>query len=248
MNERGDKLRLLYPLVDVATTLDPRFVPPYRFGGYFVHDYVDPELGFRLLDKGIANNPGNWFLYQDKALLLWSSGDCAEAARVFDAAAGLPNAPSGAAALGPSVLAGCGDIDAAAATYARLEQEFADDPMLRDFVRRKRAGLDAQSEVEALNAGVETFRAASGAYPPALPVMLRSGALPRGARIRVDAHARPVDPLGVPYAYDPQTGRITPGENGAILPARLFQKRDEGSVARPGPAPPSAAGAPPAAR
>src|SRR5688572_11827697 len=112
MNERGDTLKLLYPLIDVATTLDPKFLPPYRFGGYFVHDYVDRELGLKLLDKGIANNPQHWFLYQDKAILLWSEGDCESAARLFEQSAKLPNAPPGAASLGPAVLAECGDIDA----------------------------------------------------------------------------------------------------------------------------------------
>ena len=56
---------LLYPLLDVATTLDPSFNIAYRFGATFLAEgYPNgpgrPDQAVALLDKGFANNPGKW--------------------------------------------------------------------------------------------------------------------------------------------------------------------------------------------
>ena len=61
---------LLEPLVDITTTLDPRFELAYRYGATFLAEpYPNgagrPEAAVALLEKGVRNNPENWRLHWD---------------------------------------------------------------------------------------------------------------------------------------------------------------------------------------
>ena len=126
LNERGPKLKLLYPLTDLTTTLDPRNIPAYRFGGIFAHDYVDPVQGYVLLEKAIHNNPNEWRLYQDLAFLYWTDGRCREASDTYLRATNLPGAPSWLGPLAGVVEFDCGNVATARDMYARM-YETADD-------------------------------------------------------------------------------------------------------------------------
>ena len=57
-----EEYALLYPLLDITTTLDPRFNVPYRFGAIFLAEPFPggrgvPDLAVTLLEKGIAARP-----------------------------------------------------------------------------------------------------------------------------------------------------------------------------------------------
>jgi tetratricopeptide (TPR) repeat protein len=63
-------LELLWPLLDIATTLDPHLIPAYRFGSTFLSDRPprgagQPEQAVQLLERGLKANPEEWRLYQD---------------------------------------------------------------------------------------------------------------------------------------------------------------------------------------
>lgn len=230
LNERSQRLKLLYPLIDVTTTLDPKFVPAYRFGAFFVNDYVDEALAVKLLDKGIANVPDAWRLRQDKAFLLWSSGDCDAAGDEYEAASRVAGAPAWLAPVGTSVRAECADDSTAVQLYEKMI-ESTDDEQVRENAQGKIAGIMARSDIAALSAGVARYREASGANPPSLARLLGSGALAQGTRLRLDATGTPVDPVGVPYAYDPETGTVTPGPGGARIPRPVIAKRPPAAAA-----------------
>ncbi|MEJ5307677.1 MAG: hypothetical protein WHT27_05215 [candidate division WOR-3 bacterium] len=54
-------LQFLYKLFDVITDLDSNFLQCYTFGGTVVtYDQKRPDLGFKLLDKGMINLPERW--------------------------------------------------------------------------------------------------------------------------------------------------------------------------------------------
>ena len=74
-------LELLWPLLDITTTLDPHLMPAYRFGSTFLSDSPPrgagrPDLAVKLLERGIKANPDQWRLYQDlgKRVLLRCEG------------------------------------------------------------------------------------------------------------------------------------------------------------------------------
>jgi len=60
----------VWPLLDVATTLDPHLLVAYRFGSTFLSAPFpagagQPEMAIRLLERGIKENPDYWRFYQD---------------------------------------------------------------------------------------------------------------------------------------------------------------------------------------
>ena len=63
-------LRLLWPLLDLTTTLDPQLMPAYHFGSMYLSDAPPrgagrPDLAVELIDRGIRENPDQWRLYYD---------------------------------------------------------------------------------------------------------------------------------------------------------------------------------------
>src|SRR5438067_10289940 len=68
--------RLLYPLLDIATRLDPRLIPAYDFGSVFLAQRApagagDPRGAVALLSRGIQENPKEWRLYQDLGFIYY---------------------------------------------------------------------------------------------------------------------------------------------------------------------------------
>src|SRR6185295_11214182 len=71
LNQEGDvaidnlgqlNLKLLPPLLDTATTLDPQFLEPYEYAA-IVLPPIDVQQAIRLTQKGIDANPNAWQLY-----------------------------------------------------------------------------------------------------------------------------------------------------------------------------------------
>ena len=67
-NKKG--LDLLWPMLDIATTLDPNLLPAYEFGAIFLAQKApagagQPDLAVQLIERGIRENPDYWRLYAD---------------------------------------------------------------------------------------------------------------------------------------------------------------------------------------
>lgn len=63
-------LRLLWPLLDLSSTLDPELMPVYHFGSMYLSDAPPrgagrPDLAVQLIERGIRANPDQWRLYYD---------------------------------------------------------------------------------------------------------------------------------------------------------------------------------------
>ena len=82
-------LRLLWPLLDLSTTLDPNLLPAYHFGGVFLSDAAPrgagrPDLGAKLVERGIRANPNEWRLYYDLGFIYYfDAKDYPKAAAAF---------------------------------------------------------------------------------------------------------------------------------------------------------------------
>jgi len=69
-------LELLWPLLDVTTTLDPHLLVAYRFGSMFLSESAPrgagrPDLGIQLIQRGIQANPDYWRLYEDLGFIYY---------------------------------------------------------------------------------------------------------------------------------------------------------------------------------
>lgn len=91
-------LELLWPLLDITTTLDPELLPAYRFGSIFLSDSPprgagEPERAVTLLERGIRENPGYWRLYQDLGnVYYFDMKDYSKAAQAFETGSNIPGA------------------------------------------------------------------------------------------------------------------------------------------------------------
>src|SRR6266496_5114363 len=85
-------LKLLAPLLDTATTLDPRFMEPYDYAAVVLPD-VDLQQAIRITKKGIAANPSAWRLYQHLGFIYWQQKDFEAAGEAYAQGAKLPGAP-----------------------------------------------------------------------------------------------------------------------------------------------------------
>ena len=79
---------LLYPLLDLTTSLDPRFNVAYRFGAIFLAEPYPggpgrPDLAVALLEKGLRERPDKWEYMQDIGFVhYWYRHDYRDAARL----------------------------------------------------------------------------------------------------------------------------------------------------------------------
>jgi hypothetical protein len=69
-------LQLLWPLLDVTTTLDPKLLVAYRFGSMFLSESAPrgagrPDLAIQLLQRGMEANPDYWRFYQDLGFIYY---------------------------------------------------------------------------------------------------------------------------------------------------------------------------------
>src|SRR3954447_2761103 len=94
-----DDYPLLYPLLDITTTLDPRFNIASRFGAVYLSEPYPrganrPDLAIALLEKGLRTRPDRWEYMQDSGFVhYWFRHDLRTAAEWFARASALPGAP-----------------------------------------------------------------------------------------------------------------------------------------------------------
>jgi len=204
---------LLYPLLDIATTLDPRFNIAYRMGAILLSEgYPDgpgrPEEAITLLDKGIQESPTRWEYYLDAGFVhYWWRRDPQQAADWFQRAAKLPGAPNWLRPLAASVLAEGGERGAARVLWTQMA-ETAEHDWLRQTARVRLLQLDAEDTVEQLQEVVNRFYDQAGRFPSGWSDLVRAGQL-RGV---------PLDPSGVAYALDPVSGAVDTAADSPLSP------------------------------
>ncbi len=205
------RYELLYPLLDITTTLDPYFNIAYRFGAIFLSEPYPggagrPDLAVALLRKGIAAQPTRWHYYHDIGFVhYWALQDPQGAATWFRQAAALPGAPNWLLPVAAAMLTEGADRTSARYLWRQILQ--ADEEWLRRRAVRGLLQRDALEEIDQLSAIVSSAPRRPGEPYSWIP-LVRSGAL-RGI---------PVDPTGTPYEIDPATGRITVGPASPIFP------------------------------
>jgi hypothetical protein len=89
-------LELLWPLLDITTTLDAHLIVAYRFGAIFLSDSPprgagEPDQAVVLLERGMKANTGYWRLYQDLGnVYYFDKRDYAKASQAFEAGSKFP--------------------------------------------------------------------------------------------------------------------------------------------------------------
>lgn len=205
----------LYPLLDITTTLDPRFNIAYRFGAILLSEGYpngpgQPGEAIALLEKGIRESPDKWEYYLDAGFVeYWWRRDHKAAADWFLRGSRLSTAPNWLQPLTASVLAEGGDHLAARVLWTQLAQT-AEQEWMRRTARTRLQQLDAEAVIDQLQPVVNSFYDQANRFPSGWDEMIRAG-LVRGI---------PLDPTGVPYTLDPVSGAIDVAKDSTLYPLR----------------------------
>jgi hypothetical protein len=206
------RYELLYPLLDLTTSLDPYFTIAYRFGAIFLSEGYPggpgrPDLAVALLNKGIAAQPGNWRYYHDIAFVhYWQFQDPKAAADWFRKAAAMPNAPEWLAPVAASMLVEGGDRASARFLFQQIQQ--SEEAWLRQMASRSLVQLDVLDFLDTRLRPVIARHPPPPGTPYSWQWLIGRGAVPGVL----------TDPTGVPYEIDPATGAVTVARQSDLFP------------------------------
>lgn len=187
-------LKLLAPLLDTATTLDPQFMAPYQYAAVVLPD-VDVQQAIRITRKGIAANPGAWRLYQHLGYIYWQQKDFQAAGEAYDQGSKLPGAPHWMVAMKAKMASEGGSRNVAREIYGRMYEQAAD-VKVREMARKRLLQLDALDQSDGLRKVLSAYQSRVGRCPSSWkeiePVL-------RALRVKVDSNGAPLDPAGTAY-------------------------------------------------
>jgi hypothetical protein len=216
LSEAEDKdYSFLFPLLDITTTLDPRFNIAYRFGAILLSEgYPNgpgrPDDAIALLQKGIRESPNKWEYYLDAGFVeYWWRRDARAAADWFLRGSKLPTAPNWLQPLAASVLAEGGDQLAARVLWTQMAQT-AEQEWMRRTAHTRLQQLDAEAVIGQLQPIVNSFYDKANRFPTGWEEMIRAGLV----------RSVPLDPTGIPYTLDPVSGAVDVAKDSSLYPLR----------------------------
>jgi hypothetical protein len=202
--QKGEKnFALLKPLIDITTTLDPELEIAYRYGAIFLCEPPPEgagrcEDGLALLEQGAAALPKDWRLLQQKGFFTFLFlHDSERAARDLRRASQRPGAAYWLEMMAADLLSKGGQLGAS----RRMWQEIFDTSesgVMRENARMRLRLLDSVATIDQLSGPVSRFQKEHGRFPSSLDE-LKVGRYWSGPL---------ADAEGVPFRYDPATGRV----------------------------------------
>jgi tetratricopeptide (TPR) repeat protein len=189
----GD-FRLLAPLLEVTTELDPRLLPAYQFGANFLAPKPPggaglPGAALSLMKFGIEHNPQQWRLYYNLGFLYYTEfKDFAKAADAFAQGAKLPVTNEFMPILAARMAQHAGEFDTARMLWFTTYQS-TKEPQIRQNAVQHLLALQVDEDVTHLEQIIEKFKEKTGRFPTTMIDLERAGFI-RGT---------PTDPKGHPY-------------------------------------------------
>ena len=186
--------KLLAPLLEITTALDPKLMVAYEFGASFLgpkppEGAGEPDKAIALLEGGIRNNPDNWRLYYDLGFIYYMDlKDYARAAEAFERGTHVPKAHPFLRVMAAQMAQHAGEIQTARmlwqATYATTKDE-----MIRQNAVAHLRALAVDEGVTELEKMVAVYAEKTGRLPSSFNQLIDAGMLA----------GVPLDPDGKPY-------------------------------------------------
>jgi tetratricopeptide (TPR) repeat protein len=202
----------LYPLLDLTTTLDPRFTAAYRFGAILLSEPPPsgpgrPDLAITLLEKALAEQADKWeYMHDIGFVYYWWLQDYAAASEWFDRASKIRGAPWFLRTMAASARTQGGDLRTARTMWYSI-RETSDVDWLHRLSERSLMQLDAMEFMDELQGRIDQW-------------MLRYGRVPANWQELVAARLvpdTPLDPSGEAYLLD-DTGTMSMSGKSSLLP------------------------------
>ena len=205
-------LKLLAPLLDNATTLDPEFLDPYEYAAV-VLPAIDVQEAIRITRKGIDANPNVWRLHQHLGYIYWQQQDYAAAAEVYGQGAQIPGVPDWMQAMKARMAAEGGSRATAREIYKHMLEQSADESV-KDMARRRLMQLDSWDERDALRKVLSAQQTRTGRCPASWSEV---GPMLRAIRAPLDASGAPLDPSSAPYVLQSAKCDVELSPNSEII-------------------------------
>ncbi len=213
--------RLLYPYLDTATTLDPHFTEVYAYGAVIL-PAIDREQAIKLTEKGIAENPDEWRLYQHLGYIYWRLGNYEKAAEIYARGATVKDAPTFLRAMSARMKTQGNDRETARAIYAQMFQEAQDDQS-REAAKIRLLELDSLDERDGIRQALNDFQAKNNRcaenWNELLPFLTKIK-LPNNLDFRLDKANNIADPSGAAYLLDKKACDVALNPETTKIPIR----------------------------
>jgi hypothetical protein len=186
--------KLLAPLLEITTALDPHLTVAYEFSASFLAPPPPggggvPDRAIQLLEYGIRNNPDEWRLYYSLGFVYYMDlKDYSKAADAFARGSRVPNANAFLKLLAGRMAEHAGDIATARLMWNATYQATRDTSIRANAAAHLRA-IQVDEDVTILEKIIAAYHQKTGHFPSTFAELRSAGGLDN----------TPVDPLGVPY-------------------------------------------------
>src|ERR1700688_59152 len=187
-------LRLLWPLLDVTSVLDPQLMPVYDFGSTFLSDAPPrgagrPDLAVELLERGLRANPDEWRLYYDLGFVYYFDvKDYAKASAALYEGSKNPKALIWMKTMAARIATEGDSIETSTFLWQDVYNTTSD-PSLKENALNHLQLLRAQEDCKRIDTVADEYQKWFGRRPVRMSELVQSGLL-RG---------EPKDALGYPY-------------------------------------------------
>ena len=199
-HQSAEDFEWIYHALDVITDLDPQYVEPYRTGGLTLSEIAHRvDLGNRLLEKGLEQNPNSWWMPFNLGYnYFWHLRDPSRAAGYWARAASIPGSPRQSATLASALYAEAGSHDVALQVLATMREQ-ATDARVKKTLEDQMGQVVIDRDVTALEDAVARYRQRHGSLPRRLTDLVANGEL----------SGLPQEPFDGEYQLNERTGAVT---------------------------------------
>lgn len=213
--EQDQNLELLWPLLDITTTLDPHLIPAYRFGSIFLGDAPPrgagrPDLAARLLERGLQGNPDQWRLYEDLGnVYYFDAKDYKNAARAFMDGSKNPAAAIWMKSMAAKIAAEGESLETSYFLWRDVDQTTTD-PTIKKNAESHLRSLRVDLDLKAINAIADEYEKRTKRRPMRMSELVQAGLLKEN----------PMDAEGYPYVLD-EVGKAALDPGSPLLQEKL---------------------------
>ncbi|HMD85854.1 MAG TPA: hypothetical protein VKO18_14260 [Terriglobia bacterium] len=215
---RQKNLEELWPLLDIATTLDPDLIVAYRFGSTFLSDAPprgagDPDHAVELLRRGLKANPDYWRFYQDMGnVYYFDKKDYPKAAEAFAEGAKNQQAPIWMKVMAAKIAADGESLETSYFLWLDVYQT-TKDPQIKKNAELHLRLLKVDLDLGQLNLLADEYERRTRRRATKMSELVQAGLLPKVLS----------DPDGYPYVLG-EGGKAELNLNSPLLEEKLMNK------------------------
>jgi tetratricopeptide (TPR) repeat protein len=189
-------LELLWPMLDITTTLDPNLLISYRFGAMFLSQAAPsgagrPDQAVQLIERGIQANPDYWRLYEDLGFVYYFDlKDYKKASGAFLEGSKKPNAQLWMKVMAARVAAEGESFDTSMFLWKDIYDSTPDPEMKKNALLHLQL-LKAKEDCRQLDLLADEYAKRFSKNPRKMSELVQAGLLKE----------LPGDPLGFAYVF-----------------------------------------------